>query len=109
MLMLAKMALALIMLAGPLTPIAGDDGKSGALYDTIIAQDTALFTAFNTCDMNTLVDMVSDNLQFFHDRDGFSIGRDTFVQSVKKNVCGHFTRSLQIGSVEVWPVPGYGA
>jgi len=109
MLMLAKIALAVMTVAGPLSAFAADDGKSGALYDTIIAQDTALFTAFNTCDVNTLADMVSDNLQFFHDHDGVSVGRDTFVQSVKKNVCGHFTRSLQAGSVEVWPVPGYGA
>jgi hypothetical protein len=107
MLMFANIALALITVAA--LPYVADDGKTGALYDTIIAQDTSLFTAFNTCDLTTLADMVSDNLQFFHDHDGLSVGRDTFVQSVKKNVCGHFTRSLEPGSAEVWPVPGYGA
>ena len=107
--MFAKMALALITVAASFTTFATDDGKSGALYDTIIAQDTALFAAFNTCDVTTLADMVSDNLQFFHDHDGLSVGRDTFVQSVMKNVCGHFTRSLEPVSAEVWPVPGYGA
>jgi ketosteroid isomerase-like protein len=103
------MTLALSIVAVPLTTTAADDGKSGALFDTIIAQDSALFAAFNTCDVTTLAEMVSDDLQFFHDHDGLSVGRDTFVQSVKRNVCGHFTRSLEPGSAEVWPVPGYGA
>lgn len=107
MLVFANMALALITLAA--LPYTAADGKTGPLYDTIIAQDRALFAAFNTCDLTTLADMVSDNLQFFHDHDGLSVGRDTFVQSVKTNVCGHFTRSLEAGSAEVWPVPGYGA
>src|SRR5512140_788515 len=109
MLMFAKITLALITVAAPFTAIAAGDGKSGALYDTIIAQDAALFAAFNTCDVTTLADLVSDDLQFFHDHDGLSVGRDTFVQSVKTNVCGHFTRSLEPVSAEVWPVPGYGA
>ena len=107
--MFVKIALALITVAAPFTTFIADDGKSGALFDTVIAQDSALFAAFNTCDMTTLADMVSDNLQFFHDHDGLSVGRDAFVQSVSKNVCGHFTRALEPGSAEVWPVPGYGA
>jgi hypothetical protein len=107
--MFAKMLVALITVAAPLTAVPAGDGKSGALYDTVIAQDTALFAAFNTCDLNSLAAMVSDDLHFFHDHDGLSVGRDTFVQSVKNNVCGHFTRSLEAESAEVWPVPGYGA
>lgn len=86
-----------------------DDGKSGPLYDTIVAQDAKLFTAFNTCDLATLRDVVSADLQFFHDQGGLDVGRDTFINSVKNNVCGKFIRALEPGSVEVWPVPRYGA
>jgi hypothetical protein len=28
---------------------------------------------------------------------------------VRNNVCGKFTRSLEPGSAEVWPIPAYGA
>jgi hypothetical protein len=100
--------LALVMTATAASA-AEPDGKSGPLYDTIIAQDTELFTAFNTCDLATLHDVVSADLQFFHDQGGLDVGRDTFINSVKNNVCGKFTRALEPGSVEVWPVPRYGA
>jgi hypothetical protein len=58
----------------PRRPARDDDGKGGPLYDTILAQDGKLFAAFNTCDMNTLGTMVADDLQFFHDQDGLSVG-----------------------------------
>jgi len=68
-----------------------------------------MFAAFNTCDNETLGVMVASDLQFFHDQDGLSIGRDAFMRSVTANVCGKFTRSLEPGSAEVWPIPAYGA
>jgi hypothetical protein len=90
--------------------LAGEpDGRSGALYDTIVAQDAALFAAFNTCKIDALGVMVSDDLAFFHDQGGLMQGRAAFLESVQKNVCGKFTRELVPGSAEVWPVPGYGA
>lgn len=88
---------------------AEPDGKSGALYDTIIAQDAALFDAFNNCRLELLGAMVSDDLHFYHDNGGLSVGRASFVESVQNNVCNKFTRELVPGSVEVWPVSGYGA
>ena len=105
----AKIVLALAIAAAPRAALAADEGKSGPLHDTILAQDAALFAAFNTCDLITLGAMVPEDLRFFHDKSGLSVGRDDFVESVKKNVCGQFTRSLEPGSAEVWPVPGYGA
>jgi hypothetical protein len=107
--LISKVALALAILAAPLAALAADDGKGGPLYDTILAQDGKLFAAFNTCDMSTLGTMVADDLQFFHDQDGLSVGRDAFVRSVRNDVCGKFTRSLEPGSTEVWPIPAYGA
>jgi hypothetical protein len=109
MTILPKMALALALFVAPLTTLAADDGRSGPLYDTIIVQDGKLFAAFNTCDMRTLRAMVADDLQFFHDHDGLTVGRDAFMRSVSTNVCGKFTRSLEPGTAEVWPLPNYGA
>ena len=106
---ISNVALVLALVAAPLATLATDAGKSGPLYDTILAQDEKLFTAFNTCDKDTLGVMVAGDLQFFHDQDGLSIGRDAFMRSVTANVCGKFTRSLEPGSAEVWPIPAYGA
>jgi hypothetical protein len=105
----SRVMLALVLVVAPLAASGTDDGKGGALYDVVLAQDQQLFAAFNTCDLKTLDAMVADDLQFFHDHDGLSVGRAAFVHSVTNNVCGKFTRSLEPGSAEVWPVPGYGA
>jgi hypothetical protein len=95
----------------PLAAAGGEaePGKSGELYDTILAQDTALFDAFNTCKIEQLSTYVADDLQFFHDKGGLDVGRAKFLENVQKNVCGKFTRALEPGTFEVWPIPGYGA
>jgi len=84
-------------------------GKGGALYDVIAAQDKAAFDAFNHCDLKTLGSFFVDDVEFYHDRDGLSVGKQPFLDAVRNNVCGKFTRELVPGSLEVYPLPGYGA
>jgi hypothetical protein len=88
---------------------AEPDGRSGPLYDAIMAQDAAFFTAFNTCKVDVLRPMVAVDLKFFHDRNGLDLGRDVFLKAVAENVCGKFTRELVPGTLEVWPIPKFGA
>lgn len=108
--MLPRFVLPLLaLLVAPCALAADSDGRSGPLYDTIVAQDAALFGAFNTCKIDVLGLMVADDLKFFHDQGGLDVGRAKFLESVQKNVCGKFTRQLVPGSVEVWPIPNYGA
>ena len=52
---------------------------------------------------------VEEGLEFYHDQAGLSVGRAATVEAVKNNVCNNFTRQLLPGTLEVWPVPGYGA
>jgi ketosteroid isomerase-like protein len=85
------------------------NGKSGELYDTIKAQDAAVFDAFNHCDIAKLGTYFADNVEFYHDHDGLSTGKAAFLDAVQKNVCGKFTRVLVPSSLEVYPLPGYGA
>jgi len=84
-------------------------GKGDALYDVIAAQDKAAFDAFNRCDLKTLGSFFVDDVEFYHDRDGLSVGKQPFLDAVRNNVCGKFTRELVPGSLEVYPLPGYGA
>jgi len=100
-------ALALLLIA--VGPAKAEDGKSGALYDTIAAEDKALFEAYNTCDLKTFDSLVDPNVEFYHDRDGFSAGKAGLVQAVHDNICGKVTRELVPGTLEVYPIKGYGA
>ncbi len=90
---------------GQSTPSVGPD----SLAATITAQDKKLFEAYNHCDLKTLGNMVTDDLEFYHDRTGLAVGKPVFIESIRNNICGKVTRDLVPGSMEVYPLAGYGA
>lgn len=79
------------------------------LFVTVSALDTALFSAYNQCDLKKLGLMVSDDLEFYHDKTGLAVGKAIFLESIQKNICGKVTRELVPGSLEVYPLNGFGA
>ena len=79
------------------------------LFDTIAAQDKRLFDAYNSCDLTTLADMVSEDLEFYHDQTGLARGRAAFIEAIKTNICGKTHRELVPGSLEAYPLKTYGA
>jgi len=81
---------------------------SDPLYQTISGLDTALFDAYNHCDLDKMGSMVVDDLEFYHDQTGLSVGKQSLIDGVKNNICGKVQREL-VGSLEVYPLKGYGA
>ena len=79
------------------------------LTRTITALDKQLFDAYNTCNIEKLGTFVTDDLEFYHDKTGLAVGKQTFLDAIKKNICGKVTRELIPGSLEVYPLHGYGA
>ncbi len=98
------MAMSWIGLSAQEIPVGQDE-----LFKAIKAQDAALFGAVNRCDLKTLGDMVTEDLEFYHDLTGLAVGRTIFIESVKSNLCGKVTRELIESSLEVHPLKGYGA
>jgi hypothetical protein len=90
------------------TPSAYPAG-SKSLYDTIVQLDSALFHAYNTCDLVKYSAFFSENLEFYHDRGGLDTSKANSVEGVRKYVCGKVTRHLLKGSIEVSPIPNFGA
>jgi len=79
------------------------------LHNTISKLDSIYFTAYNTCDMATQRKMYSEDLEFFHDKGGLATSKEGILTSLKNNICGKVTRTLIKGSIEVYPIPNYGA
>ena len=79
------------------------------LFDTIVALDSTFFTAYNTCDLKTAADLISEDLEFYHDQGGLSTSKEDIMSGLKNNICGKVRRELVKGSVEVSPIPNYGA
>lgn len=79
------------------------------LFATIQAEDAKLFDAYNRCDLVTLGSMVSDDLEFYHDQTGLSVGKAPFLAAIRQNICGKVQRTLLLDTLEVYPLKGYGA
>ena len=80
-----------------------------ALFLTIKSLDAKLFNAYNHCDLTTLAAMVSDDLEFYHDQTGLSVGKTPFLAAIKQNICGKVARELLPQTLEVYPLKSYGA
>ena len=79
------------------------------LTQAITGLDKQLFDAYNTCNIERLGMLVTDDLEFYHDKTGLAVGKQLFLDATKKNICGKVTRELVQGSLEVYPLHGYGA
>lgn len=91
--------------AQPPAPPAKDE-----LFRTIASLDAEVFDAFNRCDLEKLGSYFTEELEFYHDNGGLTNRtRESLVQSVKENICGKVYRILVPGTLEVYPMNGYGA
>jgi hypothetical protein len=79
------------------------------LFQAIQALDVALFDSYNRCDLEKFGTFFTDDVEFYHDQGGITLGRQKLTESVKQNICGKVTRELVRGSLEVYPMQGYGA
>ena len=82
---------------------------SQALYDSIVYLDSIFFDAYNQCKITVMDSLLSENLEFYHDKGGFSNSKKQTMEAVKKNICGKVTRELLKGSIEVYQIQDYGA
>lgn len=100
-------AIVMAMLAG--ASQAQDIARSGPLYDELAAMDAKLFdAAFVACDGSAFKALFSDDAEFYHDKTGASFGdaARTLKSCPRDN---GVSRTLVPGSLEVYPMQGYGA
>lgn len=83
--------------------------ESQLLYDTIVNMDSLFFDAYNHCRMDEMGAMISDDVEFYHDKGGLSTVKADILNAIEHNICNKVTRELVKGSIEVYPIKGYGA
>jgi len=83
--------------------------QSKTLYQTVYELDSIFFTAYNTCDLKKQAEFYSDSIEFYHDQGGLIRSKQIILEATERNICGKVTRELVKGSIEVSPVPNYGA
>jgi ketosteroid isomerase-like protein len=79
------------------------------LDKAIATLDTALFDSYNRCDLEKFSSFFVDDVEFYHDQGGLTLGKIALTDSVKKNICGKVIRELVPGTMQVYHMKGYGA
>lgn len=88
-----------------------------ALEQAIAASDARLFSLmFDQCDAPALADIVTDDLEFYHDKGGLMATRAVFVADYQRSCTARAApdawrsrRELTPGTMRVYAIPGVGA
>ncbi|GAA4857125.1 nuclear transport factor 2 family protein [Luteimonas vadosa] len=107
---------AIISLA--MSPVFAQSAKqesraADTLHATVAALDEALFDAFNHCSdpaqLQRHADYFDEDIEFYHDLGGVTLTRGEMIANTAKNACGKYRRELVAGTLEAFPIKGYGA
>jgi len=89
--------------------VTGSAAAPDELFRTIQQLDKQVFDAIDRCDMKAEASFWSDDAEFYHDKNGLLAGGAQIVDAIKNNLCGKVKRELVPGTLEVYPLAGYGA
>ena len=112
---LRRILLLLPLLAMTIIRVRAQSPQSVALPDellrTIASLDSALFASasYDRCDLEKFKTFFTDDVEFYHDQGGLTVGSQAVAEQVKKNICGIVRRELVAGTLKVYPMHGYGA
>jgi hypothetical protein len=80
------------------------------LDKVIMALSLALFDAYNRCDLEAFRSFLAEDIEFYHDQGGITLGATALTDSVNKNICGgDVRRDLVPGTFQANYMKGYGA
>src|SRR5690242_11833954 len=69
------------------------------LNNAVASLDAALFDSYNRCDLDKFATFFADDVEFYHDQGGVTLGKEKLTDSVRKNICGKVTRELVSSSL----------
>lgn len=101
------------LLAGMAMAASAATPEPPVLQATIATLDTAVFDAFNRCadpaQLQAHAAHFATDVEFYHDTGGVTWTRDAMIANTAKYACGHYTRELVAGSLQVYAVKDFGA
>jgi hypothetical protein len=100
--MLRKLLVALLLCL-PLVRAQATD------VETAVRQaDARYWQAYNACDMTDMGKLLTDDVEFYHDKTGLTVSRKAVLDSLRKGPCGtpgmHLRREAVPGSVHYYPL-----
>jgi hypothetical protein len=82
--------------------------KPDSVTAIILHLDSSFWNAYNHCDTNNIQKYFTENVEFYHDKGGATVGASALTQSLAKNLCSnvnyHLRREAVPGTVKVFPL-----
>ncbi len=108
-----KTSICSAVLAVLLIPFGASAQVSNDNWEASVRQfDSDYWQAFNTCNVQKMTMMNSDDLEFYHDLGGIMRGRPAFAEATSKNICGRpdwrLRRAEVPGTVKLYPLKSNG-
>ncbi|ULC60309.1 nuclear transport factor 2 family protein [Flaviramulus sp. BrNp1-15] len=103
-----------LMLSVTISNSQNQNNSKKDLEAIITYHDSIFWEGFNTCNLSILKDYISDDLEFYHDKNGLTVGAEIFLKVTDKNLCTskgqwRLRREVVTGSVKIYPINNYGA
>jgi len=74
----------------------------------ITVKDSIFWSAYNSCNVEIMASLFTEDVEFYHDKGGVTKGIVTFKESLKKNLCSNenfkLRREVVPGSVKIYPM-----
>ena len=84
-----------LLAATPLMALAQGVPGTAPELAAVAKADTAYWNAYNQCDYPTLDKYTAQDVEFYHDIGGVTLGRAQLTDSVRKNICGNPQRKVR--------------
>ena len=83
------------------------------LEKTILFHDSIFWVAYAACDVDKMSSYFTEDLEFYHDKNGLTAPREKFDAAVRTGLCGNpnfrLRREAIAGTVKVFPMNNFGA
>jgi len=103
-----KMFLALFLLPLSIAAVAQTENEDQKTIATIHRLDSLFWVAYNQCDLPGMQKYVADDVEFFHDKGGITMGGAALIESIKKGLCSNdsfrLRRAEVKGTVKIFPL-----
>src|SRR3989337_397519 len=58
------------------------------LTNSILLKDNLFWVAYNNCDIENMQQFFTEDVEFYHDKGGLTLGMENLIRSLRKNLCG---------------------
>lgn len=103
---IARLAVAASLLVAVVAASGAAENEDGQIR----AADARFWQAYNACDMRKMGEMLTPDVEFYHDKTGLTVTREALIESLRKGPCAnpgmHLRREAVDASLEFHPLKG---